>query len=352
MAPDFPDTLRQKVQDAPKCPGCYLFYDARGSIIYIGKSKLLRNRVRQYLTEAAATDERTRHLVREIHDVAFRVTRTDLDALMLEYRLIKQHRPWFNAQHKRDVRYPFLRIDTRATFAPITIAEARKKDGARYFGAFADAFDAQDAIDLLGDIWGTPRCGRESFPTGGRGCVYLGMRQCMGPCCGEANATDYQAAIAEIIQLLSGKPTHAMAYLEETMRAQAAEMAFERAARTKTLMAKLERLERKCARRFRIHPETNALLLMRGHGEAAWSAFAIREGSVTGRIDYEDAGADIDSIMPLLTCTTPLEDATWMPACLEDIHADKLFVPLPKRSNQQRLRQLLQQSVSLFFNQK
>lgn len=320
--------LRGKVANAPQSPGCYLFFDRQGRIIYIGKSKLLRNRVRQYFHEAAAQDDRTKDLVREIYDVEYRITPTELEALVLEYCLIKRHKPWFNSQHIRDTAHPYLRIDQREDYPTLSIAD-KPYDDAGYYGMFADRYDAQDAIELISRVWKTPRCGRASFVQVDRPCIFYDMKHCTGPCCGVCGAEAYREAIDDIVTLLSGKHPLAQLRLEDEMRGQAARLAFEEAGETKALLDRLGRIQRKCGRSFRVTAETNAAVFMRAYGEAAVSAFGIRKGAVCAHavLDGEAADERLDAFIgEVRQPGTLLSEAEWLPGCLMEIYAHKALV--------------------------
>ncbi len=331
--------LAEKVRAAPQQPGCYLFTDRYGYIIYVGKAKNLRSRVKSYFTKAAAEDERTAELVPTIGDVEYQVTGSELDALLLEYRLIKQHKPWFNAQMKPDKRRPYLRIAAGTPYATLSVSDAPGNDGATYYDFFTDEDDVKQALALLGRVWGLPQCGQRSF-AGSRGpCLYHTLTGCMAPCSREPDEHQYAAVLAEVQLLFAGGRVPRVKVLKQEMAEAAAALAFERAAACKELLEGLQRLQHKSRRWFHLPEQGAALVLIRPHREKAFSVFSVVDGQVRRRADFPPAPdetsitafaaavAAADAAPP--TTGAVLEDSEWLAGCLTEVVADKQFVLLP-----------------------
>lgn len=327
--------LSNKIKTAPREPGCYLFTDKYENIIYVGKAKNLRNRVKSYFTKAAAEDERTEELVPKIVDVEFRVVETELDALLLEYRLIKRFKPWFNSALKPDKQRPYLRIAPGDPYATLSVSVAMADDGADYYDFFTDTEDVKQALSLLCKVWGLPQCGQSSFARQAKSpCLYHSLDGCMSPCSGRADAALYATAIAEVGQLFNGKVPARQKALKQQMAQAAEELAFEQAASCKAQLEGLQRLQHKSRRRFHLPEQGAVLVLIRPHREAAFSAFHIVNGQVLRRADFP-AKPETEAIAHFASALEhagePLADSEWLAGCLLEVGADKQFVVLPDK---------------------
>ncbi len=320
--------LMSKIKNAPMQAGCYLYQDGMGNVIYVGKAKFLKHRVRQYFQKPREDDNpKLENLVRVIADVEYQTAPTERDALMLEYRLIKRYRPWFNAQLVTDPRQLYLRIDATALRPTLTVSERDADDGAEYFGYFRDRFDAEDAINLLNAAWRTPVCGKRRFEPAARPCVQHEVGRCMAPCGHALDERAYRAAIDEIVTLLRGERTPVFARLEAEMKRQAAAMAFEKAVLIKHRIERLDRLRRRSRCLSRFPEQGDVLVFLRAFREREYSLFLIRDGAAVARMDG-DAAPDARAFA-LLFDQPSLPDSAWLPGCLIELYADKLFVPLP-----------------------
>lgn len=321
--------IEEKLASMPDTPGCYLFYDRMGNIIYVGKSKRLRSRVRSYFVPSAKGDERIAGLIREIADVTYVRTETELDALIEEYGLIKRYRPWFNAQHIRDARPHYLRVAQGVHVPAVVIA---REAGEGCVGPFKDVFRAEEAMGWLSRVWRTPMCGQDAWPVGARPCVYHGMGRCFAPCQPERAAYPYGA---ELAAFLAGKPEAALDRLRREMAEAAAGLRFEEAGARKEDIAHVEALARRLAHSLRIAADTHAVLLMRGFGERDFSAFYIREGRVRNRVRVSadtlpEAAADA---FTMAVHADAGEQSALIEACLVEIAAYRRFTILPADAN-------------------
>ncbi|MDL2318986.1 GIY-YIG nuclease family protein [Eubacteriales bacterium OttesenSCG-928-A19] len=336
--------LREKIDSAPRSPGCYLFYDGAGHIIYVGKSINLHDRVRSYFYASAKNDERISDLVREIRDVTFVGTQTELDALIEEYMLIKRHKPWFNAQHIRTLVPHYLRVDISGARAAISI-ETEVVGDARHLGPFKDAYKAEEALALLGLIWNTPMCGKRGWREDARPCLHFEMGRCYAPCRGNRESEAAWRGRDELEAFLAGNASPVLERLLEEMRCDALGLRFEEAQRKKDRMEQLERLGRRIQHGFHIQPDTGGLLLMRGFGEAVYSIFLIREGRVHGRIRLAGDAPPEQAAEALSDIARPgeadLPGDPLMAACLSEIAAYRRFCPLPEGAGRDALHSAL-----------
>ena len=337
--PDYPiqeqemdDQLKEKVKNAPTAPGCYIFTDKYGYTVYVGKAKNLRNRVKSYFTKAAAEDERTAELVPRIVDVEFRVTGSELDALMLEFYLIKQHKPWFNSAMKADKQRPYLRISTESRYPALSVATEKLDDGAAYYDCFTDEEDVKATLGLLGRVWKVPQCGAAVFNKAYSPCLYHSISGCYAPCTGKADPEACHAAVREIQRFLAGTRVRRLAELKNEMNARAAELEFEAAGQMKEQLDQLAHLQRKARKTYHFPDKGDVLVLIRPFRERAFSAFFVRDRVVWCRADFPD-GPDAGLFSDFMAGWDSPEATVdeWVAGCLTEISADKVFLRLPAK---------------------
>lgn len=238
--------LRKKAMDLPLRPGVYLMKDAGGRIIYVGKSKALRNRVSSYFEQTAAHSPKTQKMVSRVADFDFILCDTEIEALALENKQIKLHRPKYNIRLKDDKSYPYIRLSRSKPeeWATLTVTRSRKSDGAVYFGPYTGMKVAYDIVMTVRRTLGLPGC-KYRFPKDAgrvRPCLYAQIGQCVAPCTGKMTAEEYDALMARAGQILRGNFREAKQALQGEMSRAAAELRFEAAAKYRDRIASLEKL--------------------------------------------------------------------------------------------------------------
>ena len=216
------ETIQNKLAILPEEPGCYLMKDRQGTIIYVGKAKILKNRVRSYFT--GTHDGKTQLLVSEIDDFEYIVTSSDLEALILELNLIKLHDPKYNIMLKDDKSYPYIKI-TNEEYPRIITTRKVKKDKAKYFGPYPNALAANETKKLLNRIYPLRKCNR--LPD--RVCLYYHLNQCLAPCVKEIDPKVFEEMTDEITKFLHGGHDEVKKELEKKMLEAAEQLEFERA---------------------------------------------------------------------------------------------------------------------------
>lgn len=215
-------TIQNKLALLPELPGCYLMKDKQGTVIYVGKAKVLKNRVRSYFT--GSHDGKTQLLVSEIEDFEYIVTSSDLEALILELNLIKQYDPKYNVMLKDDKSYPYIKI-TNEKYPRILTTRKVKKDKAKYFGPYPNVSAANETKKLLNRIYPLRKCNR--LPD--RVCLYYHLGQCLAPCVKEIDPKIYEDMTNEIVKFLNGGHEEVKKELEKKMLDAAEKLEFERA---------------------------------------------------------------------------------------------------------------------------
>lgn len=225
------DRIKEIIQNLPDLPGVYLMKDKSGKIIYAGKAKILKNRVRQYFQNTEEKDPKTRALVSKIHNIETIVTKTEAEALILENTLIKLHKPRYNILLKDDKTYPYICVTVQEQFPKIFITRLIKKDGARYFGSYTKPADARKTIELLRRIFPIRTCKRNINPgKPQRPCLYYHIKLCSAPCAGKIDEAGYNEIVKEACKFLEGKHEDIVESLKEKMLKASDEMEFEKAA--------------------------------------------------------------------------------------------------------------------------
>src|SRR5918999_1891043 len=218
----------------PDAPGSYQFKDAEGRVIYVGKAKSLRSRVGSYFQALSALPPRTAQMVQAAESVEWIQVRNDVEALMLEYSLIKQHRPRFNIRLRDDKSYPFLAVTLDDEWPRAMVMRGRKRKGTRYFGPYGHAYAIRETLDLLLRTFPIRTCSDNKLERHrklGRPCLLFHIEKCSGPCVGEIDHDAYQRLVDELIDFLDGDTETIVGRLEDQMRAAASDLEYERAAR-------------------------------------------------------------------------------------------------------------------------
>ena len=224
------DHIRTILKNLPMKPGCYLMKDDGGKIIYVGKAKALRNRVRSYFNATAEQNPKTKQLRDHIVDIDFIVAENEVKALILEETLIKQHKPRYNVSLKDDKHYPYIKINWQDPFPKIETTRRIVKDGSRYFGPYAAMWAVQNTLRVLRKAFPYLTCDRVITGKDERACLFYDIKLCNAPCIGMVNQEQYRAMIAELMDVLSGKSEGVSTRLAKQMETAAERLNFEQAA--------------------------------------------------------------------------------------------------------------------------
>ncbi len=238
--PPIDQTLRSKLDHLPDQPGVYLMKDAKDEILYVGKASVLAHRVRSYFQKGGDPAPKTRLLLSQIADFETIVTRSELEALILESNLIKRHRPKFNILLRDDKQYPYLRLPVRENFPRLSIVRKVKKDGALYYGPYTDGSALKSTLKLIRRVFPLATCEIDIDGTAERACIEFEIKRCMAPCIGNQGREDYHKIVTQVRQFLEGRDTELLDGLREQMQIAADRQAFEDAARLRDQIFKIE----------------------------------------------------------------------------------------------------------------
>ncbi len=236
--------FKAKLKDVPTDPGVYLMSDEAGEIIYVGKAKNLKNRLRSYFVNLATRAAKVMAMLEHVADFRYIICASEVDALLTENNLIKKYSPRYNILLKDDKAYPFLRIDMREDFPRIELVRKLKNDGAKYFGPYMQSVNIKDIFDLIHTAFKVRDCNRDmSKPS--RPCLNAHLSRCLAPCSGKVSSEEYKAEIKKVIDFLRGNDKEVERVLKEKMMAFAEEENFEVALAYKNKLKLLDKLVRK-----------------------------------------------------------------------------------------------------------
>ena len=276
-------TLENKLAALPDHPGVYLFRDSAGEILYIGKAASLKKRVRSYFS-GRPDRAKTALLLTRVVDLEIILAGSEVEALLLENNLIKQHHPPFNIDLKDDKNYPYVRIDYRREFPRLEIVRRRRADGARYFGPYPAVAALRSTLKILNRRFRLRRCRSSRFKNRVRPCLNFQMGYCSGPCCAKITPAAYRQALDEAVMILSGRGRPVLGSLKRRMEEAAARLDFEAAARLRDALADLRQVLESQEIDAGHNEELDVLAVAGddGGGLAALYQFRIRRGFVVG----------------------------------------------------------------------
>jgi excinuclease ABC subunit C len=270
----------------PDAPGSYQFKDAEGRVIYVGKARSLRQRLSNYFQDPRHLPPRTATMVTNAETVEWIQVRNEVEALMLEYSLIKQHRPRFNVRLRDDKSYPFLAVTVADEWPRPTVMRGRKRKGVRYFGPYGHAYAIRETLDLLLRTFPLRTCSDNKFGRHqklGRPCLLFHIEKCSGPCVGEVDHETYDGLVNELLDFLDGDTDTIVRRLEARMREAADNLEYEQAARVRDRLASVRKaIERQQMVADR-NEELDVIGLAEDDLEAAVQVFYVRRGRVVGR---------------------------------------------------------------------
>ena len=354
--------LEHKLKALPTKPGVYLFHDAGGQVLYIGKAKSLRPRVRSYFQASP----RIGGLTARISDLEVIVTDTEVEALHLEQNLVKRHRPPFNVRLRDDKSFPYIAVTVEDDYPRVMFTRERHRRGVVYFGPYANAKKVRETLDVLNRVFRYRPCeGPQPGRHSGIPCLDFHIERCHAPCVGYISKEDYGELIEQVIEFLSGDDRPIRRRLEEQMREAAVEERFEDAARYRNRLAAIERLSERQAVERKSIGTIDVVGVAVSEERAAVQVFPLREGRMVDRYSFHlenAAGEDLDevleqfcleyygsapSIPPQILVPKGSGDTTALEEFLSERRGSRVEVRVPERGEKRRLQELAQQNAQL-----
>ena len=277
-----PPHIETILKNLPAKPGVYLLKNRRGKIIYVGKAKRLRNRVRSYFTTQADGNGKTLRMRGEVEDIDFIITENEVKALILEETLIKKHKPRFNIELKDDKRYPYIRVGWGEAFPKVETTRRIVNDGSRYFGPYSAMWVVQKTLSDLRKAFPYLTCDREITGKDDRACLFHDIKLCNAPCIGAVTRDEYRFMIQELMDVLSGRANDVQRRLVNEMNSAAENLNFEKAAGIRDQLKAIDFITNKHKAVGKSMTDHDVIALARDDRDATVQIMFIRNGKLIG----------------------------------------------------------------------
>ena len=361
----------EKLASLPAAPGVYQFKNAAGEIVYVGKAKSLRHRVRSYFLEARAADAKTDSLVREAVDVAIVVVDNEHEALALENNLIKRLQPRFNVLLRDDKTYPYIKLTVQEKYPRIYVTRRLKKDGSAYYGPYFPGGLAHRIAHLVHRSFLVPSCTVDLTRSHARPCLQYYIHRCLGPCVpGLATDALYRSAVQDVKMFLEGRHSELLRQLRRRMQEASEQQRFEEAARYRDLMATVEQVQERQKMAAAEGDDRDILACHREGPLVAVNVFHMRRGHVQDRREFfwEDQGEweageffsallkqmylDQQYIPSFIHIPVDFEDRPLLEEILSEKRGRKVEILTPQRGEKKALLDLAEKNAQLSFEQR
>ncbi|MDH7497767.1 MAG: excinuclease ABC subunit UvrC, partial [Syntrophomonadaceae bacterium] len=274
--------MRERLGRVPREPGVYLFKDGEGRVLYVGKAKVLRSRLRSYFQAPERLLPKVRALMQRVRDFDYIVTTSEVEALMLENNLIKAYHPKYNILMRDDKSYPYLKVTVGEEYPRMLVVREKKDGVSRYFGPFSDAGALKETVRTLAEVFPIRTCRR--LRRGQRPCLNRDLGRCLAPCSGQVDRGEYLRMVDSVIRFMEGDTAGLLAQLEEEMRSAARDLQFERAAQLRDAIRAVRRLGEEKQQVVLPTPlELDAVALLPVQRETLAMVFKVRQGKVVAK---------------------------------------------------------------------
>lgn len=358
--------FEEELKKLPEKPGVYLMHDKHDTIIYVGKAVVLKNRVRQYFQSSRNLSPKIQKMVQNIAWFEYIVVDSEMEALILECNLIKEHQPKYNTMLKDDKHYPYIKVTMSEPFPRVMLARERKRDKAKYFGPYTSAASVHDSIDLLRKTYYIRNCSRSLPKDIGkeRPCLYYHIGQCKAPCQGYISAEEYGKNMEQVMEFLQGNYDLITKRLEQQMMEASEAMEFEKAAEFRDLFYSVKRLAEQQKADDADNMDRDIIAFAAAGNEAVAQVFFVREGKMVGREHFYLTGVENETRPSIMTnfikqfySGTPyvpkelllseeVEEEELIAGWLSAKRGKKVYLRVPKKGEKERLVELAEKNAS------
>ena len=363
--------IEEELKKLPSKPGVYLMHDERDAIIYVGKAISLKNRVRQYFQTSRNKGVKIEQMVTHIARFEYIITDSELEALVLECNLIKEHRPKYNTMLMDDKAYPFIKVTVQEDFPRVLFARQMYKDKAKYYGPYTSAAAVKDTIDLIHKLYGIRTCNRQLPKMQGkeRPCLNYHIHQCPAPCQGYISKEEYGESVKKALHFLNGNYTPILKELEEKMQQAAEEMEFEKAIEYRELLGSVKKIAQKQKITNSDMENKDVIAMAKDREDAVVQVFFIRDGRLIGRdhfclhIAADDKKEEIlAAFVKQFYAGTPyipreimmqyeIGEAEVIESWLSERKGQKVHICVPKKGEKEKLVELAQKNAKMVLDQ-
>ena len=356
--------FKERLRATPARPGVYLMRDGHGNVLYVGKAASLRHRLGSYFQSQSGLEPKVRAMVSKVRDFEFIVTESESEAFILENNLIKEHRPPYNARLKDDKSYPFLKIDVSEDFPQVYITRRVARDGARYFGPFANAGSVRRTLSLLKKLFPYRSCTKQITGDDPRPCLDYYIHRCAGPCIGAVDKEGYAEIIDQVILFMDGKTGRVVKGLTRRMAEAADTLEFEKAAVLRDQLQAIEKVQEGQKVLHLSSENLDVIAAAAGQREAWVEVFFIRMGKLIGRDHFIMAGTQDDEpdkiltafvkqfydatpyVPPRILVQHPLEDSGAIGEWLRTKRDSHVRITVPQRGEKRKLVQMVAENAA------
>ena len=363
--------IEEELKKLPDQPGVYIMHDSRDAIIYIGKAVSLRKRVHQYFQPSHDEGIKKAQMVKQIARFEYIVTDSELEALVLECNLIKEHRPKYNTMLRDDKTYPYIRVTLGEDFPRVLFSRQQKKDKSRYFGPYTSAGAVKDTIELVNKIYQLRTCNRNLPRDTGkdRPCLNYHIHQCTAPCQGYITKEAYRERVDAVVEFLNGNYVPVLKSLEEKMNTASANLEFEKAIEYRELLNSVRQIAQKQKITHTDGEDKDIIALAADDRDAVVQVFFIRDGKLIGRdhfyvkIGTEDTKAQIlTTFLKQFYSGTPfipreimlpqeIEEQEVLADWLGEKRGSKVYIRVPQKGMKEKLVELAQKNAKMVLAQ-
>ena len=363
--------IEEELKKLPDQPGVYIMHDSRDAIIYIGKAVSLRKRVHQYFQPSHDEGIKKAQMVKQIARFEYIVTDSELEALVLECNLIKEHRPKYNTMLRDDKTYPYIRVTLGEDFPRVLFSRQQKKDKSRYFGPYTSAGAVKDTIELVNKIYQLRTCNRNLPRDTGkdRPCLNYHIHQCTAPCQGYITKEAYRERVDAVVEFLNGNYAPVLKSLEEKMNTASANLEFEKAIEYRELLNSVRQIAQKQKITHTDGEDKDIIALAADDRDAVVQVFFIRDGKLIGRdhfyvkIGTEDTKAQIlSTFLKQFYSGTPfipreimlpqeIEEQEVLADWLGEKRGSKVYIRVPQKGMKEKLVELAQKNAKMVLAQ-
>ncbi|ELC8367394.1 MAG: excinuclease ABC subunit UvrC [Clostridium perfringens] len=363
--------FQHQLKILPDKPGVYIMKNSLGEVIYVGKAKVLKNRVRQYFQNSKNHSEKVRAMVKNIAEFEYIVTDSEMEALILECNLIKKYSPRYNIALKDDKFYPFIKITTNEDFPRVYVTRNFAKDGNRYFGPYTNGTAVYEVMGLIKKLFPLRTC-KKAIVEGGeptRACLNYHINLCKAPCAGYISKAEYWEMIDEIINILNGTDTSIIKNLKLEMEKAAEELEFEKAAKIRDRILAIELISEK-QKMFTVKEgDEDFIDLYTDEKDGCAQVFFVREGKVTGREHFMIENISDDPVKEVISSfiasfyggTAQIPKTIYVPEEIEDQEliekfltekrGSKVWIKVPKKGDKKNLLDMVRNNAKIMLDQ-
>jgi excinuclease ABC subunit C len=355
--------IAEQLKRLPTTPGVYIFKDAEGNILYIGKAANLRHRIGSYFGTGQKLTPKLQRLVSKVRDLDYFVTTSEQEALILELNLIKQHHPRYNVRLKDDKTFPYLKIDLGEDWPRVFVTRRLEENGGRYFGPFASARSVRQTLKLIKGIFPFRSCSKPITGTDRRPCLEYHIGNCLAPCIGVVSREEYAEVIKQVILFLEGKQERVVQQLENEMSKAAEALDFEKATRLRDQIQAVERVVEGQRIATTVKGEQDVIAFAQDKDQAYVQVFFIRNSKLIGRESFLLQGtsdeepsqimtsfikqfyASSPHLPPLLLLQHPVEDMAMIRDWLQGKRGGKVNIQVPRRGKKKQLVKIVAENA-------